>query len=125
VIALKTLHVTCVALTFLSFTVRAHWMLRGSPLLSRRWVRIVPHGIDTILLLSGIALMFVVHQYPVTDNWLSAKLIGLVLYIGLGTVALKRGRKRSTRLAALAGAYAVFFYIVAVALSREPIPFLA
>jgi uncharacterized membrane protein SirB2 len=123
VFVLKTVHVTCVALTFLAFSVRAHWMVRDSPLLLRRWVRITPHLIDTVLLLSGIGLMIAVHQYPVSDNWLSAKVLGLILYIGLGTVALKRGKKRSTRLAALTGAYAIFFYIVLVAVTREPFPF--
>ena len=55
-------------------------------------------------------------------GWLTAKVVGLLFYIGLGTVALKRGRTRRARIAAWLAAQAVFFYIVAVALTRNPLP---
>jgi uncharacterized membrane protein SirB2 len=40
----------------------------------------------------------------------------------LGTVALKRGKTRRTRVAAWFAAQVVFFYIVAVAVTRRPLP---
>lgn len=122
VMLLKAVHVGCVALTFVSFTTRAVWMLNESPRLATRAARVLPHVIDTVLLLSAVALMFAIHQYPVADSWLSAKVIGLMLYIALGTVALKRGKTRPTRVAALAGAYLGFVYIVAVAITHDPLP---
>jgi uncharacterized membrane protein SirB2 len=100
-------------------------MLRDSPQLSRRWVKILPHAIDTLLLASAVALTLVLHQYPLTDAWLSAKVVGLLVYIGLGLAALRYGKTRGVRAAAWIGALAVFLYIVSVALRHDPLGFFA
>lgn len=120
-IALKHLHVTFVALSGLLFLVRGIWMLRDSPRLQQRWARIVPHIVDTLLLASAIGLAVVSHQYPGQMPWLTAKVVGLVAYIVLGTIALKRGRTQGVRAAAFAGALACFVYIVAVAVTKNPL----
>ena len=120
-IALKHLHVTFVALSGLLFLVRGIWMLRASPNLEQRWARIVPHIVDTLLLASAIGLAVVSHQYPGQMPWLTAKVVGLVAYIVLGTIALKRGRTQGVRTAAFVGALACFAYIVAVALTKNPL----
>lgn len=120
-IALKHLHVTFVALSGLLFLVRGIWMLRASPRLQQRWARIVPHIVDTLLLASAVALAVVSHQYPGQMPWLTAKVVALVAYIVLGTIALKRGRTEGVRKAAFAGALACFAYIVAVALTKNPL----
>lgn len=120
-IALKHLHVTFVALSGLLFLVRGIWMLRASPNLEQRWARIVPHIVDTLLLASAIGLAVVSHQYPGQMPWLTAKVVGLVAYIVLGTIALKRGRTRGVRTAAFVGALACFAYIVAVAVTKNPL----
>ena len=122
--ALKAVHVGCVVVSYLLFFVRGVWMINDSPLLQRRWVRILPHVNDTLLLAAAIALAVMLRQYPLTDAWLTAKLIGLVSYIGLGTLAIKPARARSMRIAAWLAAQVVFFYIVGVALTRNPLPFL-
>ncbi|WP_027865881.1 SirB2 family protein [Massilia alkalitolerans] len=120
-IALKHLHVTFVALSGLLFLVRGIWMLRASPNLEQRWARIVPHIVDTLLLASAIGLAVVSHQYPGQMPWLTAKVVGLVAYIVLGTIALKRGRTQGVRTAAFVGALACFAYIVAVAVTKNPL----
>ena len=120
-IALKHLHVTFVALSGLLFLVRGVWMLRASPRLQQRWARIVPHIVDTLLLASAIGLAVVSHQYPGQMPWLTAKVVGLVAYIVLGTIALKRGRTQGVRTAAFVGALACFAYIVAVAVTKNPL----
>ena len=121
-ISLKTTHVSCAAISYALFVVRGVWMMRDSAALQRRWVRIVPHVVDTVLLASAIALALASHQYPLANGWLTAKVAGLLIYIALGTVALKRGKTRRTRIAAWLAAQAVFFYIVAVAVTRRPLP---
>jgi uncharacterized membrane protein SirB2 len=63
-------------------------------------------------------------QYPLVHGWLTAKVLGLVLYIGLGTVALRRGRTRGQRALAGLAAMLVFGFIVSVALSKNPAGFL-
>ncbi len=119
----KTLHLTCVALSLGGFTLRGVWMLRASPLLNNIWVKVLPHIVDTLLLVSGILLAINLHQYPGTDAWLTAKVLGLVVYIVLGTLALKRGKTKGIRVTAWIAATLVFFYIVSVALTRSPMPF--
>lgn len=89
--ALKYLHVACVVLSGAGFVLRGIWMMRGSPVLPRRWVRVLPHVLDTVLLASAIALAVMVGQYPLVSGWLTAKVFGLIAYIVLGTIALKRG----------------------------------
>jgi len=86
-------------------------------------VRIAPHVNDTLLLASGFSLAILLGQYPLVNGWLTAKLFALIVYIVLGTVALKRGRTRRTRIAAWVAALVVFGYMVAVAVTHDPFPF--
>lgn len=118
--ALKMIHVASVILSYLLFTLRGVWMMQGSSALQRRWVKIVPHVIDTVLLTSAIALVMTIQQDPLNNSWLSAKVAGLLLYIGLGMVALKRGKTRKVKITAWIAAQGVFFYIVLVALTKNP-----
>ncbi len=119
---LKLTHVTTVVLTGLLFAVRGVWMLRSSPLLHAPWVRITPHVIDTLLLLSGILLSVAIAQYPFVHSWLTAKLVALLLYIGLGMMAIRHGRGRRVRATAWMAALVVYFYIVSAALAHDPLP---
>lgn len=110
----------CVAATLALFLLRGAWMFSGSRLLEARFARIVPHIIDTILLVSAIALTLVIRQYPFVQGWLTAKVLGLVIYIVLGTIALKRGRTQFQRGAAFFAALAVFFWIFMTARYHAP-----
>ncbi len=120
-IAIKHLHITFAMLSGLLFLVRGIWMLSGSQRLQARWVKIVPHIVDTLLLVSAIGLVVASSQYPGQAPWLSAKLVALVGYIVLGVIALKRGRTQQVRTAAFIGALACFAYIVAVAVTKNPL----
>ena len=117
---LRVVHLTCVSLSLTLFLLRGWWHWRDSPLRRSRWARVLPHINDTLLLLAGIGLAVILQQSPLAATWLLAKLIGLLLHILLGMVAL-RGWLRG-RLAALAwlGSVAAFAYVVGVALSRDP-----
>ncbi len=119
---LKHLHMTCAMLTLISFSVRGFWMLTDNSLLQRRWVKIAPHIIDTLLLVTAVGLTITISQYPVTDAWLTAKLGALIAYIILGTVALKRGKTKAIRTVALILALACWGYIFAVARGKMPFP---
>jgi len=126
-LAIKYLHITSVALSGSFFLLRGLWMLRESDLLQQRWVKVLPHIIDTLLLGSALVMVLWSHQYPFVQPWLTAKVLALVVYIGLGTVALKRGKTRAARSSAFVAALATFVYIVAVALTRQvmiPLAFL-
>lgn len=121
-LALKHMHVAFVALSGLGFLLRGCWMLLDSPMLKARWVRIAPHGIDSLLLASALAMVFMSGQYPFVQPWLTAKVLGLLVYIGFGTLALKRARSKSARALCFGLALITFAYIVSVALSRNPLP---
>ncbi|NOZ10332.1 MAG: SirB2 family protein [Gammaproteobacteria bacterium] len=115
---LLAIHISCAVITIVGFNLRGVWMFVGSRYLQLRWVKIAPHIIDTVLLLSAVGLMLKIEQYPVVDDWLSAKVVGLVAYILLGIISL-RGSSKSVRVVAWLGANAAFFYIVSVALTRQ------
>ena len=118
---LKTIHVSCAALSLTGFVVRGGLMLQGSPLLRQPLVRILPHLVDTLLLISGFWLAYNIAQYPGTSAWLTAKLVALVAYILLGSVAL-RGRNQKHRSLAFAGSLLAAAYLVSVAVARSPLP---
>lgn len=118
--ALKHLHMTFAGLSIGLFVLRGIWMFAESPRLNARLTRIVPHVVDTVLLASAVGLMFVVHQYPFVQGWLTAKLLGLILYIVLGTIALKRGSTKTIRGVAFFAAVAVFVWIFKTAITRTP-----
>jgi len=122
---LKHLHITTVYITLALFLLRGFWMLIDSPRLQARWVKIAPHANDTLLLLAAIGLLVTTWGNPLQQPWLMAKIIGLLAYIGLGTVALKRGRSKGLRIKAFVAALGVFAYIIAVAVTKQVIPGLA
>lgn len=124
-VVLKTMHVSCVAASYTLFVVRGWWMLRESPRLRQRWVRTLPHAVDTLLLASALAMAVMSRQYPFVAGWLTAKVLALLAYIGLGMIALRFGCSRGVRAAAWLAAQVTFVYIVAVALTRNPLPWAA
>ena len=116
----KLLHVGAVALSLAGFAARGLLMLAGSKLLERRWLRIAPHAVDTVLLASGLWLAWASAQVPFVEPWLTAKVLGLFAYIGLGTMALRHGRTRAIRAVFFVLALAAAAYVVSAAITRDP-----
>ena len=118
-LAIKHLHMTTAVLSGLLFVLRGIWMLTESRMRTQKWTKIVPHVIDTILLASALTMVFWSGQYPFVQPWLTAKVLALVGYIGVGMVALKYGKTKSVRAGAFVVALLLFLYIVKVALTRQ------
>jgi uncharacterized membrane protein SirB2 len=116
---IKGVHAASALLSIGGFAVRGALMLRDSPWLQSKFARVAPHAVDTVLLGSAIALAWMSGQYPFVQGWLTAKLLALIAYIVLGTVALKRGRSKPIRLAAYLLALAVALYLLSVAMTRH------
>lgn len=115
------LHVGSVVLSFSLFFLRGLWMWQGTLAQRGRWVRIAPHVVDTLLLLSAITMVIML-SLPVLDTpWLLAKIAALLLYIVLGSVALRRGKTPEIRLLAWLAALLVFVYIVGAAVRHNPL----
>jgi uncharacterized membrane protein SirB2 len=121
-LAVRTLHVACAVLSIAGFAARGILMLADWPLLKTRFVRVAPHVVDTVLLGSAVWLAWFLGQVPFVHGWITAKVLALLAYIVLGSIALKRGRTKAVRIAAFAAALATVGYIVAVALTRDATP---
>lgn len=115
------IHVSSVIFSYALFFLRGIWLIRDSVSLRQRWVKILPHVIDTVLLTSAILLAMTIQQSPLQDSWLTAKVAGLLLYIGLGMVAMRFGKTRRTKIIAWLAAQCVFIYIVLVAVTKSPV----
>jgi uncharacterized membrane protein SirB2 len=118
---LRYLHVACVVISIAGFFLRGVWMLRESPQLERRWVKVVPHVNDTLLLAAAIGLSVELKQYPFVHGWVTAKVLGLLAYIGFGMFALRRGRSKRVRTGFWLASLTSFAYIVSVALTKNPL----
>jgi uncharacterized membrane protein SirB2 len=116
---LKLIHVGTAILTISGFILRSYWMLTGSSKLQLRAVRILPHIVDTVFLLSGIALIVTLNLPVLSQNWLLVKFVALVAYVVFGTIALGRGKTMRSRATAFVLALATFAYIAGVALSKS------
>lgn len=116
----RGLHVGCVVLSLSLFALRGALMLAEAPIRRHRVLRVAPHLIDTVLLGSALSLSVMLHQYPFVHGWLTAKVLALLAYIVLGSIALKRGRTRRIRVLALLGATLSAAFIVGAALNRSP-----
>lgn len=121
---IKNLHLLTVAMTATLFLLRFFWLQTGSAMLNKRWVRIVPHVNDTLLLLSGGLLVAITHFYPLTPQgvWLTEKLFGVIIYIALGFIALgRRPRAQKARWIAFLVAAAMLVMIYHLAVTKMPL----
>ncbi len=119
----KNIHVLAVLISIAGFILRGVWMMRESGLLNRKLVRVLPHIVDTVLLVTAIWLTVLIGQYPFSTSWLTAKLVALIVYIVLGMIAIRRGKTRRQRIVAFGFALLTVAYILVVAVSRNPLPF--
>jgi len=126
---IKFVHVAAVILSGSLFALRGSLMLARSRLTNHAALRFLSYAIDTILLTAALMLVTILHQYPLVQAWLTVKVTLLVVYIVLGTLALKRGRTRAMQVACYFAALFVFAFIVSVARAHSPwgilAPFLA
>ena len=118
---LKIIHITCVFLSFSLFFLRGIWMLRSASIMQQRWVKIAPHSIDTVLLVSAILLAWQLGYTPFNSPWLAAKILALMLYIGLGMLAFRFAKTNAIRLYAWLAGLITFAYIVTTAITHDPL----
>ncbi|MBT9500581.1 MAG: SirB2 family protein [Burkholderiaceae bacterium] len=119
----KTVHQGAVLLSIFGFFARGLGSLLGAAWVQGRLARSLPHGVDTVLLLSALWLAWTLRLTPDEAPWLLAKLIGLLVYIALGMLALKPGRPWGMRAAAWLAALATVGWMVSVALTKNPLGF--
>ncbi|WP_299078106.1 SirB2 family protein [uncultured Paraglaciecola sp.] len=119
----KHLHLTAIALSVILFLFRFVLNTKQSPMLQKKWLKIVPHIVDTVLLVSAATLCVMLKQYPFVDAWVTEKLMALILYVVMVTLALKLGRNGSMRGIGFIGALSWIVYAGMVAVSKQPMLF--
>jgi uncharacterized membrane protein SirB2 len=120
-LALRGVHIGCAVLTITLFVLRGGLMLADSPWQRNAVLRYLPHAVDTVLLTTALMLITVIHQYPFSTGWLTAKVVLLVAYVVLGSIALKRGGTKRIRVAAFVAALASVGFLVTVARAHHPL----
>ena len=118
---LRHLHRLCAVLSIVGFGARWLGVMAGQAWTQRRLTKSLPHVIDTVLLLSALAMAFGAAISPADAPWLLTKIVLLLVYIGLGMVALRPARPAAQRVLAGVAALAVFGHIVAVAITKQPL----
>jgi uncharacterized membrane protein SirB2 len=121
----KAIHQGAVTLSVCGFFARGLGSLRGARWVQQRAAKTLPHIVDTVLLASAIGLAWMLRLNPAASPWLMAKIVGLVAYVGLGTVALRPSRPVAVRAAAWVAALATVGWIASVAIAKTPLGFLA
>jgi len=119
-LTIRTIHESAVALSIAGFFLRGAAGLAGAAWVRGRAAKTVPHVVDTVLLASAIALAWMLGITPFTAPWLMAKVIGLLVYIALGVVALRASNSRRVRAVAWVAALATAGWIVSVAITKDP-----
>ncbi|MBV7300094.1 SirB2 family protein [Enterovibrio paralichthyis] len=121
-VALKHTHLLFIALSVSLFIIRFVWSMMGSKMMEKKWVKVVPHIIDTVLLTSGVALVFITGFIPFTPAalWMTEKLTCVLAYIALGYVALHYSRGMAFRLFAFFGALGWVYAAADLAITKTP-----
>lgn len=117
---LRALHLLAVGLSGGLFALRAVAVLAGACWPLARPARVASWVIDSTLLTAGALLWAALQIHPVHQPWLGTKLVLLLVYIGLGTMALRRARSTGARLGWTFAALACFGFMVSVAQTHHP-----
>ncbi|MCK4865222.1 MAG: SirB2 family protein [Gammaproteobacteria bacterium] len=116
---IKLIHMSTAFISISLFLLRGFWVFRESPMMTKKWVKILPHVNDTILLTTATLLAINIQQYPFVHAWLTTKVTALIVYIVFGMFALKRAKEMKNKVVFFILALLTFSYIVGVALTRS------
>jgi len=115
----KIIHMSFAMISILGFATRGILKIQGSAVLEKKLVKVLPHVVDTILLASAIVLVVMSGQYPFSTPWVTAKLLGLIVYIGLGVFVMKKAKTQKSRIIAFVLALVTVAYILMVASTKQ------
>jgi uncharacterized membrane protein SirB2 len=118
---IKWVHVAAVLASGALFALRGAAVAAGARWAMAAPLRYLSYTIDTVLLTAALMLATILHQYPFVHGWLTAKVLLLVVYIVLGSFALKRGRTRAVRIGCWLAALAVYLFIISIARMHHPL----
>lgn len=122
---LRPLHIALVTLSVALFALRGLGVLAGQAWPMAGWARGLAPVVDSLLLLAGGTLWWLLQLNPTQDRWLLVKLVLLVVYIVLGTLALKRAPTRGAQALCFVAALAVVAFMAGIARAHHPLAWLA
>jgi uncharacterized membrane protein SirB2 len=120
--ALKHIHLLTIAVSAALLSIRFALLMMNSPKRNLRFLKVVPHVVDTALLLSGIGLIVVTGQIPFTESapWLTNKITCVLAYIALGFFALKLAKNKLLQFFAFFGALGWLLMAANIAFTKNP-----
>jgi uncharacterized membrane protein SirB2 len=116
---LKNLHMSLAAISVALFCLRFALLMTNANLLKNRWLKVLPHIIDTVLFLIGVVMMVKLAVYPGQVDWISEKLIAVVAYIFTGYYTLKLARNNMMRIFGFLGALGWVILVVRIAITKQ------
>ncbi|HTJ20239.1 MAG TPA: SirB2 family protein [Steroidobacteraceae bacterium] len=122
---IKAVHIAAVILSGLLFLMRGGAVQLGASWAMAAPLRYLSYTIDTVLLTAALMLATIIHQFPFVQGWLTAKVLLLVVYVVLGSFALKRGRTRAVRTSCWIAALLVYLFIFSIARAHNPLGIIA
>ncbi len=120
-LTIKTIHLSLISISVIIFIIRGIMMIKKNNYYRDKIFRYIPPTVDSLLLLSGIILMFITEQYPFSQSWITVKLTALLLYILFGTIALNRVNHYKLQILGFIMASVTIYYMYSVAISRHPL----
>ena len=121
---IRAVHIAMVIASGLLFAIRGAGVLAGMRWPMRLPVKLLSYTIDTTLLTAALMLFTMLPKAMFGNGWLATKIVLLVVYIALGTMALKRARTRRMRGVFYVLALATFAFIVSIARAHHPLGFI-
>jgi uncharacterized membrane protein SirB2 len=115
----KHTHLTAIALSVLLFLWRFYLLSSQSQMLQKKWLKVLPHLVDTILIISALILCVLLKQYPFVDAWVTEKLLALLMYVFMVTLALRLAKTVLMRTVGVIGAISWIAYAGSVAISKQ------
>ena len=116
---MKHFHMLLAVVSILLFTLRFVWLIKESDMLAKKWVKITPHVVDTLLLAIGVTMAMKLAINPAEQLWLAEKLMAIVAYIFTGFYTLKWARNRTMQYFGYLGAMGWMVLIFRIAQTKE------
>lgn len=116
---MKHLHITLVAISVLLFVYRFLLMFISSDKFNQKWLKVLPHIVDTLLLTVGIGLAIKFHFNPMEQMWLAEKIFAIIAYILTGYFTLKVARNNAIKILGFIGSIGWVMIAVHLAMSKQ------
>jgi len=115
---IRQLHILTATLSVTLFTSRFLLLIRSLAWQPKRWLKVVPHVNDTLLLIFAILLCIIIQQAPLITPWLTEKVAAVILYILAGMFALRWSKNRLSKIIWFMIALFMFAYAANIAINK-------